>query len=162
MEFDLMIVPKQSQEGWEEALSRIEKEAMEEPLSEDQASVWDRVVERLEAEDAFEMLRSDERIELTLTDSGIQIEMFEQGVSIHCSNEGETVAETVDTTNRIVETITAETGWATFDPDRGEEVTNVDYLGPGNDVAGRAKRALDRDRLVYRPNPPWWKFWDKG
>jgi len=161
MKFELMMVPKNSSEDWDEALSRIEKGVVEEPLSEDQASVWERVVELLDAEDAFEMFRSDERIELTLTDSGLQVEMFERGVSIHCSNEGDTVAETVDATNRIVQTITAETGWATFDPDRGEEVTNVDYLGPGYDVAGRARRALDRDRLVHRPNPPWWRFWEK-
>lgn len=157
-----MMVPKPSSEDWDEALSRIEKEAVERPLSEDQTSVWKRVVERLEEEDAFEMLRSDERIELILADTGIQVEMFEHGVSIHCANNDDTVAETVDTTNRIVQTITAETGWATFDPDRGEEVTNVDYLGPGYDVAGRARRALDRNRLVYRPNTPWWRFWEKG
>lgn len=156
-----MIMSKHSWENWDEALVRIEQEAVEEPLSENRASVWERVVERLEAEEAFEMFRSDERIELNLTDSGLQVELFEQGVSIHCSNDGERIPETVDATNRIVETITEETGWTAFDPGRGEEVDNVDYLGPSTDVAGRAKRALDRDRLVYRPDPPWWKFWKK-
>lgn len=154
-----MIVPKDNWEDWDDALSRIEAEATQEPLSDDRTSVWERVVEQLRAEEAFEMFRTDERIELSLDEGGIQVELFERGVSIHCSNDGETIAEAVDATHRIVETITAETGWATFDPELGEEVENVDYLGPGTDVAGRARRALDRDRLVYRPNPPWWKFW---
>ena len=161
MEFDLMIIPKHTWEDWDESLARIEREAVEEPLSPSQTSVWERVVERLEAEEAFEMFRSDERIELTLTESDLQVELFERGVSIHCSNDGYATADTVDTTNRIVETITEETGWAAFDPGRRVGVANVDYLGPGTDVAGRAKRALDRDRLVYRPDPPWWRFWSK-